>query len=297
MAQLTSQMRSLINGHIRGVTVKPGSTYWATLADAQYDIDNRLGKLANVDQPAAISDAYATALAPVEVPEKKVLARKDGWPTDRFSTVVRSWEGRTVVCIASGPSLTTEQLEIVRRARAADQVRVIVTNSTYQKAPWADLLYFADSKWWKWHNENPEYRDGFWAFPGLKCTVWLSGNEVRDAKVHMLRVYDGVQALSQNPEYLATGSNAGHQIVNIASLTGAAKIPLLGFDAKAGPSGQKHHHPDHPDGTEAPYAAMLAHFPRLAVELGKIGVEVVNCSPGSALKCFPVGRIEEILAA
>jgi hypothetical protein len=65
--------------------------------------------------------------------------------------VSRAWEGKTVVCIAGGPSLTKEQLELVRAARERDAVRVIVINDAYLIAPWADVLYFADARWAKWH--------------------------------------------------------------------------------------------------------------------------------------------------
>jgi hypothetical protein len=55
-----------------------------------------------------------------------------------------------VVCIASGPSLTAEDVE---RVRAAGHP-VIVTNTTFRLAPWADVLFGMDSKWWKeYHKE------------------------------------------------------------------------------------------------------------------------------------------------
>lgn len=301
----TCQLESLISGHIDGEVVKrprpgtPGTTIWRTAKRGQELIDQRLARL-----PLPVAAEPATiepATAPAETPEKTILVRSDGWPLDRFSRVERAWEGKTVVCIAGGPSLTAEQLEVVRTARAADRCRVIVVNTTFLRVPWADLLYFADSKWWVWFTRGSETSDqdkaAFRSFTGLKCTIWVSGNAVTDRDVHMLRIFDGSAALSRDPAALATCSNSGHQVVNLAALAGAGRIPLLGYDAKAGPGGRKHHHADHPDKSEAPYAAMQSNFPRLAQELGKIGVEVVNCSPGSALKCFPMGRIEEVLAA
>ena len=39
-----------------------------------------------------------------------IFRRSPNWPSDRLSQVERVWEGRTVVCIATGPSLTPEQI-------------------------------------------------------------------------------------------------------------------------------------------------------------------------------------------
>src|SRR5690606_36428084 len=78
---------------------------------------------------------------------------------------------RTVVCIASGPSLTADDVETVRRWRqeaqgehagagqdasaggpdrewAGGPVGVVVTNTTFRAAPWADVLYAMDRAWW-----------------------------------------------------------------------------------------------------------------------------------------------------
>ncbi len=40
---------------------------------------------------------------------------------------------------------------------------------------------------------------------------------------------------------------------------------------------------------------MLPNFPTLIEPLKARGVEVVNCTPGSALTCFPMGKIEDLL--
>lgn len=290
-AEPKCQLKSLVRGFLHGQGVKVGTIIWRTEPDARHLIENRL---------AAVIVAPAPVTEPVEVPEKKFLAHAPGWPLDRFSRIERAWEGRRVVCIASGPSLTPEQLEVVRRAREADRCRVIVINTSFLRAPWADVLYFADARWWAWFTRGKETSEqdkaAFKAFAGQKCTIWTSGNAVSDPAVHMLRIFDGPGALSNDPAALATCSNGGHQVVNMAALAAPALIALLGYDAQPGPGGRKHHHADHPDKSEAPYQAMLAYFPKLAAELSRAGIKTVNCSPGSALKCFPVGRIEDVLA-
>ena len=90
------------------------------------------------------------------------------------------WHGGTVVVMASGPSLTKEDVEMVRKWRESGEGRyVIVTNTTFQLAHWADALFFHDMKWWR------QYRDEVRAkFRGRMVTVasvnaadvdWLRG--------------------------------------------------------------------------------------------------------------------------
>ena len=72
---------------------------------------------------------------------------------------------------------------------------------------------------------------------------------------------------------------------------------VLGFDMKLGPSGEKHWHPDHPgvNMQGACFGEWLHKFEPLAKDLKDAGCIVVNCTPGSALTCFPVSTIEKEL--
>lgn len=298
---VSCQLRSRISGHIRGINVRVGTIYWASTDDARHDIDNRLGELI-VDEPAAPAATATPTPAPaappapvVEIPEKKeILVRNQGYPVDRFSRVERAWEGDTVVCIASGPSLTADQINRTRAKvdRDGGRVWVAVINTTYEKVPWADLLYFADSKWWNWHKDKPAYK----TFAGIKCTIWASGNSISDPAVHMLRQAEPPrQGMSNDPGALVTGSNSGHMLLNLVGLSAPRRILLLAYDAKEGRGGKKHHHADHPDQSLAPYQQMLAFMPKLASDLKAMSIEVVNCSTDTALECFQKGKLEDYL--
>src|SRR5690606_31872717 len=74
---------------------------------------------------------------------------------------------REAVCIASGPSLTADDCDLVRRWRsageaageaqageAAQERAVVVVNTTFRLAPWADALFAMDENWWKHHHEE-----------------------------------------------------------------------------------------------------------------------------------------------
>lgn len=58
------------------------------------------------------------------------------------------WQGQTVVIMASGPSLTLEQVRRVAIAKLKDRCRVIAVNDAIFIAWWADWLHAYDSRWW-----------------------------------------------------------------------------------------------------------------------------------------------------
>ena len=152
------------------------------------------------------------------------------------------------------------------------------------------MLYFADKKWWDWHKDKPEFK----AFKGEKATVFVTGHLVDDPEVAMLRVA-GVPGFSNDPTSICTGSNSGHQAINIAALSGAARIVLVGYDAKQGVNRKAHFFGAHPDRTEAPYANMIHEMKGAAPFFKEHNIEVLNATPGSALKMFPMVDLEEAL--
>lgn len=157
------------------------------------------------------------------------------------------------------------------------------------------MLYYADPRWRDWHNEKPEFRQ----FGGVQVSIQGSLGWERLAEsgeAFVLCNYGGESAvLSRKPNGLATGQNSSYQAVNIAVLAGAAQIVLLGVDLKPAANGKTHWFGEHPVKTEAGiYSAMLNSFRRLAREWPK-SIDIVNCSPDSALDCFRKASIESVL--
>lgn len=187
-------------------------------------------------------------------------------------TVQRLWPGETVVCIASGPSLTQEDCDFVR-----GKARVIVVNTSYQRAPWADALYACDEIWWRWHKGVPE-------FQGLKFA--MNRTAARWPGVTVLKNL-GADGLSLNPTGLKHGKNSGYAAIGLAVLLGASRILLLGYDMQRGPHGEAHWHPNHPNHRENPFPQWLRLFGTLVAPLQQARVEVINCTRRTALECFP----------
>lgn len=189
----------------------------------------------------------------------------------------------TFVLLGGGPSLTVEDVEYVR-----DKARVVAINAAYKLAPWAFALYCADKKFIDWE-------DGCPSFKGMKFSIESHDTTTRPGW-QVLR-NTGFEGLATEPNALRTGFNGGYQALNLAMHLGAKRCLLLGYDMQGDASGRCHWHAEHPDGKVSPYAQFIAAFDTIVQPLKDAGVEVINCTPVSALTCFPFMSLREALPA
>jgi hypothetical protein len=185
--------------------------------------------------------------------------------------------GGTVVCLGCGPSLTQADVDYVR-----GKATVIAINDAHRLAPWADVLYACDSKWWYWHQGVP-------SFAGIK--VGLNPGISRYFKDITILRNAGKSGLEMDPTGLREGRNSGYQAINLAVHLGASRFVLLGYDMQGA-----HFHHGHPDGSTPPFLICLQRFATLVEPLKEIGVEVINCSRQTAVTCFPCRPLEEVFA-
>ncbi len=202
---------------------------------------------------------------------------------NKYWFVPAAWIGDTVACIGGGPSLTQEQVELCK-----DKVRAIVINDAYRLAPWADILYACDLQWWRWHKGVPE-------FAGKKVTIDARAFDLFPDLKLLKNAGDSGLATVRNS--IKTGRNSGYQAINLAVHLGVKRILLLGYDMRPSNSGKTHWFGDHPQPTKPQIyqEKMLPHFRTLVSPLKDRGVEVINCTPGSALEDFPHERLENVL--
>lgn len=152
------------------------------------------------------------------------------------------------------------------------------------------MLYFADYQWWEWHKDRAEYK----AFAGERVTIENTGGLIRDPNVHMLHNY-GTDGLSEQPNGIRTGTNGGYQALNIATLSGARRVLLLGYDMHF-PGGKSHWHAGHPRKVpEQHYSGYARRFATIVQDVKRLGVEVINVTPGSKITCFPFLPLEQAL--
>lgn len=168
----------------------------------------------------------------------------------------------TWAVIATGASLTKAQVESVRG------LSVVAISDAYKLAPWADVLLSNDRAWW---NAHPEAKD----FAGEKfCGVTFDIPEG-------VTKFDG--ALS--------GSNSGLLGIKVAHSKGATRILLLGFDMRG-----THYFGKHPPTLKNTTPHRFEAFKRQLAQFKPKGCEIINCTPRSALDCYPKADLAACLS-
>lgn len=203
-------------------------------------------------------------------------------------TVPKLWPDSTIALLATGPSLTQEDVQYVR-----GKCPVIAINDSHLLAPWADVLYSSDRSWW------PHYK-GVPSFQGMRYGVGSGMGKANPYRLHpeitVLR-NDGWTGLSLDPSGLKTGRNSGYAAIGLARHFGAKRILLLGYNC--GLLHGKHHffgnHPPNLQQTASLYPNFRRAFETLVEPLEAEGISVVNCTPQTSLTCFPVMPLKEAL--
>lgn len=194
-----------------------------------------------------------------------------------------NWSEDTAVILASGPSLRDQYLYDLDQRY---DVQTIAVNSSFGLIR-PNVVFGVDFLFWKTHHDNV-----------AKKTIaarWTTDRTA--AERYGLNFIKGSNTPGLGKSHVHTQCNSGMAAINLAYLFGAKKIILLGFDMKLGPNGEKHHHADHPaplvQGQQFGDWLHKAQF--LARDLDVANIDVVNCTPGSALTAFRLGKLEEEL--
>lgn len=174
-------------------------------------------------------------------------------------------EFNEAILIASGPSLTQEQIDLAFRWRSQGSGRIImVINRTFERIPDADILFTMDGKFLK--NYEQQIKETF-------------KGEVMTHKI-----------ASHKPDWVTvigatTSGNSGSAGIEALDMLGCRKVYLLGCDGKYADDGKRHHHDDYPKEGPCGNADNIHEYPgcfRRAVKRVK-NLKIIQCSPGSAL--------------
>ena len=185
-------------------------------------------------------------------------------------------KNKIAVCIASGPSLNLGDVSFCK-----GKAKIYAVKESAFMAPYADVLYAADTDWWD--------MKGRWDwFQGEKWT--LSSEASIKYGLNFIE-YDNQIAWSDTQGLISSGGNSGFQALNLAVLQGAETVFLLGYDMGHG-GGQKHWwDKDMPrESRNSDYHKWIERFNKAAP---LIKAKVINCSPNTALTCFPRMTIQD----
>lgn len=210
-----------------------------------------------------------------------------------FFSVPKIWNGECFI-LGGGPSLNEVDVSRLRGHR------VIAVNNAYRLGDW-DVMFFGDCEWF------PRHKEPLLRFAGLKlcrCPKW--------EKMPGIKVLETANAplgrLSEDPDVVLWNKSSGACAINIATLLGARRIVLLGFDMQKyddsgtpNTEGTVHNwHDEHgfikqKKITRNPYPDFIKPMGGIALDLKKMGIECVNASTSTALEVFPVVHPDEVL--
>lgn len=168
----------------------------------------------------------------------------------------------TWAVLATGPSMSHAVA-----AQAQDVMPVVAVSDAYTLAPQARAVVSTDSAWWAAHPHAVEH-------PGRKFCAAPSFQPVL-----------GVERLP-----VATHTNSGLLGVMVAIKLGAKRVLLLGFDMHG-----EHYFGQHAAPLKNTTEMRFQQFRRQFAAYRPMGVEIINCTPGSELTCYPRGELESYL--
>ena len=162
---------------------------------------------------------------------------------------------------------------------------IIAVNMAYKLGNWVDCMFFGDDSFYRSKNNVADLL----RFSGLRLTCaqripFTNGTFKvisRDAK----KKY----GISFSSNQVAWNDHSGGAAINLAVHFGVSRIILLGFDMKLDADNNQHWHKFYPKLKSSPTSVMQRHlkgYPTIANDL-KGKVEVINCSPDSAITVFP----------
>lgn len=188
---------------------------------------------------------------------------------------------RTAVAIASGPSLTQQDVDYCRHKKAT----VATVNTSFRLAPWADIHYSNDHDWYQ------TYIEELIKNPARK----ICGHpDYRHPAVETIAYDRDLIGINLESDFLCWNANSGGALIDLLAKLGHEKIILLGFDF-SWDGDKSHHHGDHPKHLQhrkPGFHRWVPYFKRIHEDSIALGIDVVNCTRRTELPFFRRAELE-----
>jgi hypothetical protein len=193
-----------------------------------------------------------------------------------------------VFILGGGPTLL-ESLE------GADlkKKNVLGVNSSFCLGLWVDVCFFGDAKFYWWN------RNGLDRFQGLKITI----NDLSKNRYRSVEGRKGINVIKRGkfkgmencPNKIGWNKSSGAAAINVAYHLGAERIVLLGYDMRFinDKKNWKPHVREHTHMNS--YGNFLKGFDAIKKDVEKLDLEILNATPDSALKAFPMVDIGKVI--
>ena len=169
---------------------------------------------------------------------------------------------------------------------------VIGVNMAYRLGDWIDMVFFGDKGFFLSNQEQLSQLNNL----RISCTPYV--REVSWVKF-LDKDKKKTKGISVNKSLITWNGNSGAAAINLAIHTGVKRVFLLGFDMNVDEKERQWWHQlykirDLKKGKKI-FSNHLSCFPAIAEDARKLGVEILNCNPDSAIKEFPKININQIL--
>jgi len=229
-------------------------------------------------------------------------------------SVSKIWQGEDVYILGGGNSIL-KQFSIPPNTLYAEgeKVRQISEYSPYMAflhdkhvigvnasafiGDWVDFLFFGDFKFF--HANRKLIQD----FKGVKVTCHPRfEKEFLEYDINYLeKDFEHPRGISEIPSRVSWNANSGAASVSLAAHLGAKRIFLLGFDMQL-EEGQKHFHRHYyldytapTDKRALPFEQHLIGFTQMAIDAERMGIEINNVNPDSAIEVFYKCTMKEVM--
>lgn len=162
-------------------------------------------------------------------------AKRPARPVPAGDEVPESFKGVPGVLLASGPSLTRQDIEWIRPLHARGDIAVFGLNDVYKWCDFLDVLYFCDPRWLASNLSVLEYTSG---------ELWTQDVNVRTkhpAKIKRCAGSSG-NGICKAKNKIHFGGNSGFQLLNLAWHFGIREFYLLGYNMGQNAKGAKPQH-------------------------------------------------------
>ena len=196
--------------------------------------------------------------------------------------IPHKYRNKKFVLCATGPSLTAEVVEILRKYK--DDYIIFGINDSYRIIVFLDEHYACDEKWWStW---GKDFRE---KYPALSS--WAYADNAAEYGVKVIKGFHN-RGLSLRQDKIHYGANSGYQALNIAFLMGGRKFILVGYNMQR-LKNKTHFFGDHQGmNNNSPYHLFKENFDTIQEPIKNL---VVNCTTNSALNSFRRADLEEEL--
>jgi len=199
------------------------------------------------------------------------------------------YPNETAICFATGPSLTAEDIELVRPYHEKGMVRTFGCNDSYKVVDFLDVHYACDVYWWEHHGMNC-----LKTLPPT-CHVWTQSQQMAITfKLNHIPGRHEPAFCVKDSGFIHYGDNSGFQLLNLAYHYGIRKFILLGYNMGL-VNHKRHFFGDHPGrmNKESPYEKFIIAYNLIQPDIKSV---IINCTTNSALNCFKTSTLKEELA-